>query len=98
MFVIQYSGYVIGGLSLGIIIDIIFKYIKSKLLLFNNQKFTEGLILLLQLILNGIILYILMIYEFHHGIINTMPGIIFPVLLFGIQDNIYTTVQDFLYR
>lgn len=98
MFAVKYALYVVAGLTLGIIVDYIFKYIKSKLTLFDNRKLTNAFILLLQLIVNGIILYFIMLHELHDGIINTLPGIIFPVLFFGIQYNIYTTIQEFIYN
>lgn len=79
------------AIILGSIIDKIFKNISKKV------KRFKILISILQIMVSTIVTALIYMYgpaEFSRHFQRTLPGMLFPALLYGVQSNIYSSWQE----
>jgi len=84
---------VVSSIILGVVIEIFFTKLS---ILWDPKRHSKPkilIILLLQLITNGIVIYNMVRFNLTNMILTDLIGIIFPSLLFGIQTNIYNSIQ-----
>lgn len=95
-FYLFYYLFAVTGLILGAFIDTIFT---QMLYVIDPKKESKGkllIVLLLQVAANGVLLAMMLHKKITIYIMSTLPGIIFSGLLFGIQSNLYVTMQTLL--
>ena len=92
-FYFYYYIFAITGLVLGAFIDAIFTQLLYIIDPNQESKWKLLIVLLLQIAANGVLLAMMLGKPFTEYIMSSLPGIIFSGLLFGIQSNLYTTMQ-----
>lgn len=88
-----YYIFAIAGLVLGGFIDAIFTQMLYVLDPNKESKWKLLFVLLLQVAANGMLLAMVLHKKITLYIMSSLPGIIFSGLLFGIQSNLYSTMQ-----
>lgn len=92
-FYLFYYIFAISGLVFGAFIDAIFTQLLYAIDPNQESKWKLLFVLLLQVAANGTLLAFMLDKKFTIYIMSTLPGIIFSGLLFGIQSNLYNTMQ-----
>lgn len=95
-FYLLYCLFAVTGLILGAFIDTIFTQMLYVIDPKKKSKWKLLIVLLLQIAANGVLLGMMLHKKITVYIMFTLPGIIFSALLFGIQSNLYVTVQTLL--